>query len=272
MDGRACALVLLALTLGSGGCVTTTEKKVFFRTEGEAPPVTTAPKDEPKKPAPPGVVIAFAAMKEREADAVKSDPEAQARLRDEARRGYQDVLKHEPNNHEAIRGLARIYTRMADFDRAREVYTKALAKSPRDPELWHDLGMMYNRKKDWGEGIRCFQKGLEADPENQRCLKALGFTLARLGQAEQSVQYLTRAMGSVAVANYNVALMLLHLGEQELAAQRPALEEVARQHLRAAMQADPNYEPAREALAALQGTPGSPARGAAAIQFANPAQ
>ena len=114
-----------------------------------------------------------------------------------------------PDNIDACLGLARVYTRIGDFERANETYVKALAKHPRDLAIWHDLGMMHNRRKDWTEAARCFRKALEIDPENQRCLKALGFTLARAGQVEQSVGYLTRAMGSAAAAHYNVAMMLL---------------------------------------------------------------
>ncbi len=246
MDGRMSALLLIGLTLAASGCITTTEKKVTVRTDNEAPPELPVAKDEPKKPVPPRLLLAFADMKEKEADASKDNPEVQAKLRDEGRRAYQELLKTEPENIEALCGLARMYTRMGDYERAQDTYQKALARHPRDVRLWHGLAMMHNRKKEWAEGIKCFSKALEVDPENQRCLRDLGFTLARTGQIEPSITCLTRAMGSAAAAHYNVALMLLHVGQQDPAGTAP-YEARARQLLQQALAANPNLEPARSA-------------------------
>lgn len=267
MDGRMSRLLLLGLLLTSGGCITTQEKKITVRSEGESPPASVAPKDEVKKPAPPRILLAVAEMKERGAETLKDNPEGQALLRDEARRGYQEILKAEPDHIEACRGLARVYTRMGDHERALETYTKAIAKHPRNVTLWYERGMMLDRCKDWAAGAQCFRKGLEVDPENQQCLKALGFTLARAGQLTESVTYLTRAMGSAAAAHCNVALMLLHVSEQEPAAQRAAREELAREHLRLALQDNPNYERARELLASLEPLAAAPTRGTVELGF-----
>ena len=272
MDGRMSRVMLLGLLLASSGCVTTQEKQVTVRTDGELPSLTPAPKVDPTKPVPARVVLAIAETKEREADAVKDNAEGQARLRDAARRGYQEILKTEPNHLEAYRGLARVYARMGDYERAQETYQKALARHPRDMTLWYDMGMMHDRRKDWAEGAKCFRKALEIDPENQRCLKALGFTLARAGQIDQSVTYLTRAMGSSSAAHCNVALMLLHLSEQEQGDARTQREALAREHLRVALQENPGYDRARELLASMETPPGAPVRGTVEIQFAEPGQ
>jgi Tfp pilus assembly protein PilF len=268
MDGRMSRLLLLGLVLTAGGCVTTQEKKVTVRREDEPPPTPVAIKDEPKKTPPPRILMAFAEMKERGAEALKDDPEGQARLRDQARQGYQEVLKAEPDHVDASRGLARIYVILGDHERAHEVYGKALAKHPRNVTLWYEQGMMHDRQKNWAAGAECFRKALEVDPENQQCLKAMGFTLARAGQLAESIPYLTRAMGSAAAAHCNVALMVLHMSEREPAEQRAPREELARQHLRQALQADPNYERARELLASLEPQTAAPTRGAVELGFA----
>lgn len=279
MDGRMSVCALLGVALFCSGCVTTTEQRVTYPNPGEMPPAS-ARKDEAKQPPPPRLLTAVAELKENDAEQIKDQPEKQARLRDDARRAYQDVLKKEPNNVIAYRGLARIYVRMGDYERAEQTFQKALARQPRDVHLWFDMGMMYNRRKAWDDGIRCFRKGLEIDPENQDCLKALGFTLARTGQFEASISCLTRAMGSAAAAHYNVARMLLHLGEQIGPAERAANEEMARRHLRLALQQNPDLERARELLASVEPAAGpvgpagmdSPARGTVQIQFADPGQ
>lgn len=263
MDGRKSAMLVLSLALGCTGCATTHEKTTSIHGPDDPTPVLTQVKEEAKQPAPARVILAMGARDEMEADAAKDRPEAQARMRDQARRAYQEVLKNEPNNIDAFRGLARVYTSMGDYDRAADTYKKALAKHPRDVNLWHDFGMMHDRKKDWAQGVHCFQKALEIDPENQRCLKAMGFTLARAGQVDQAMVYLTRAMGSAVAAHTNVAMMLMHLAGQDPgdAAARQAL---ARQHLQLALQENPNYERARDLLAAMEG---APTHGTVEIQF-----
>jgi len=263
-------LLLLGLLLTSGGCVTTQEKKVVIHRDDESSPTLVAAEDEGTKPAPPRVLFAFAEMKERDAETLRDNPEAQARLRDEARRGYQEILRTEPDQIEACRGLARIYAQMSDFERAQETYNRALAKHPRDVTLWYEQGMMHNRQKDWAAGAQCFRKALEVDPENQRCLKALGFTLARAGQLSESVSCLTRAMGSAAAAHCNVAQMLLHMSDMEPGQPHESREELARQHLRQALQADPNCERAHELLASLEPHAATPTRGSVELQFAEP--
>jgi Tfp pilus assembly protein PilF len=265
MDGRAASLFALTLAFACGGCVTSQKTTTTFAPEGQPPAV--AKRDEPKKPAPPRLKSAFAELKEREADASKGTPERQAKLRDEARQIYVDTLKADPNSLEAARGLGRVYTQMDNFERAEEVYRTALAKHPKDMTLLYDFGTMHNRRHNWAEAKACFTKALEIDPENQKCLKALGFTLARAGQTVQSVAYLTRAMGSAASAHYNVALMLLHLSEQEPAAQRPHFEEQAKQHLRLALRENPSLSSANELLASLEQAAQNGVRQAAALQF-----
>ncbi len=268
MDGRTSALLLLGLSVACCGCVTTQDPKAASQPEAQAAAAAAAPhKDEPKRPAPAGVLLAFAVLKEDEADQAKDRPDVQARIRDEARQAYQEVLRHDADNIDAVRGLGRVYVRLGEYDRALETYRRALAKRPRDVNLWYDLGMLHDRRKSWAEGATCFTKALAIDPEHRPSLKALGFTLVRTGQYDQGLAHLTRAMGSSA-AHYNLAMMLLHLGEQD-APRQADFGQAARHHLRLALQDDPNYAQARDMLARLE-APAGPTHGVAQIQFAEP--
>jgi tetratricopeptide (TPR) repeat protein len=271
MDGRTSVVVALGLLWAVSGCTTShVTKAVSLRGVDEPPPpgsVAATNTDAPKKPVPSHVLYAYAQMKEKDADAAKQDPERQAKLRDQARQVYQDLVKMEPKNLDAERGLARVYTRMGDYQRATETYQKAVAQHPKNPELWHDYAMMFNRQRQWDEAIKCLSKGLEADPENQRCLKTLGFTLARAGRVDESVPYLTRATGSKANAHYHVAQMLLHLSDLEPAPRAAAVRDQARAHLRMALHENPAFAQAADLMTHID-QPTSPIRQAATLQFA----
>jgi len=257
MDGRTSAwLLTVPVTMLCAGCVTTQAQK------NVATPVTTtttrvddAPtvkKDEgPKRKPLPATEIAFGKMKEGEADsdAAKQQPEAQARLRDEARQAYQQALKLDPNNLEAYRCLGRLYTKLNDFERAQDAYKKAMAKHPKDATLWYDLGLCHNRRKDFNESVRCFSKALDLEPENREYLKKLGFTLAWTGKVDQGLIYLTRAHGP-ALAQFQIACMFDQKND--------AVQAI--HHLRLALRENSQMQEARDLLTAIENPGAYPGR------------
>ena len=201
----------------------------------------------PKQPSA-NLLTKLAVMREGQAEKT-DDPDIKTRHYDEARRNFQEALKVDPNNLEAMQGLGRVYIKMGDFEHAVDTYQKALTKNPRHASLWVDLAMGYNRKKSYPEAIQCLTKALEIDPENRDYMKTMGFTLARAGQNDQALIYLTRAMGQ-AGAHYNIARMMIHMNQLEQ----------GRQQLSLALQANPNHEPSRQLLANLD-QPNPPAGG-----------
>ncbi|HZZ78707.1 MAG TPA: tetratricopeptide repeat protein [Gemmataceae bacterium] len=263
MDGRIkLGFFAGALALFSG-CVTSSSQNtlpnnsspnpndkggaVSFKTDNE--PWKTFPKG--KHDASAATEIAFGKMKEIEADSpqYKAHPEAQAKLRDDARKAYQKAVQTDPNNIEAQRHLGRIYVKMGDIDRAQDVYRKALAKHPKEGSLWYDFGLCHTRRaattKDFTESMRCFNKALELEPENRDYLKMLGMTLAWVGQLDAALSRLSLAQGAP-MAHYNIARILEQKDQVEL----------AKQHLRLALRGNAQLEDAREMLARLE-NPGS---------------
>jgi tetratricopeptide (TPR) repeat protein len=242
MDGRK-SLLWACCLLGCAGCINGGAQKnaappapapAAAAAPSAAPPIT-AVKDDPKSM--PRLRIAFAKYKEEEAKGLDRDPEQQFKVRDQARMLYQEALQLDAGCLEAYRGLGRVYVDLSDFDRAQETLKKAVAKFPKESIFWYELGQLHNRRKDFPQAIQCLNKALEMDPENRVYITTLGLTLARAGQTEQSVVLLARSMG-LASAHYNVGRMLMHLQRTE-----EGLE-----HVRQAMQLNPNLEGARQLL------------------------
>jgi tetratricopeptide (TPR) repeat protein len=255
MDGRTSVWLLsVSLALSSAGCVTTQSQDVA-RPDNLSSTKNTAESsprnDGPKRFAQPSTEIKIGQMKEAEADSEsgKKNPEAQARLRDEARMAYQQALKVDPGNLDAARSLGKLYTKTGDLERALDTYKKAMAKHPKDAELWYDLGLCHNRRKDFAESVRCFNEALKIDPENRAYLKTLGFTLAYRGQIDQGLTYMIRAQGA-ALAHYNIARVLVQRDQPDQ----------AQQHLRIALRENGQLEDARELLTALENPNGTSAR------------
>ena len=61
----------------------------------------------PTKATPLKLALAIGTLKERQALEADKNPEAQAKLRDEARMAYQEVLNRRPTDGAAKTGLAR---------------------------------------------------------------------------------------------------------------------------------------------------------------------
>jgi len=244
MDCRMSLLVVLVLAGNCCGCLTTKSS-----TQTPAPPsVTQTPTDAQISKAKPGplrqpkaeTIVALGVLKEREADKAPEDAELQQRLRDQARRAFQEAIKTNPKCLAAHQGLARVYLAQGDEERALETYRKATAQFPKEPSLWIDLAMCHNRKKNWDSAIQSLNKALELDPENRLGIQTLGLTLARAGRVDESVACLQK-ITAAANAHYQVARMMHHLQRRDL----------CRQHLQLALQANPNFQPAQQLLSGL---------------------
>ena len=256
MDGRmSIGFFSLALLLSASGCITWNNKKDVSpigtaSTSNFAPPgdALKAKKAElgPKRNPLPRTEIAFGELKEADADsdAAKSNPEAQARVRDEARQAYQFALKLDPNNLDAHRHLGRLYVKMGDCERAAETYKKAMAKHPKDAQLWYEMGLCHHRRRDLAESVRCFNKALELDPENRDYHKKLGFTLAWMGRLDEGLAHLTRAHGA-ALAHCNIARILIEREDRR----------GAHQHVMIALRENRDLPEAQGLLAWLEGPP-----------------
>ena len=248
MDSRMSLWLLsLPFALFCTGCINTQKNMTTPGSSGitrmDDMPKVVKKDDGPKRNPKPSTEVAIGRMKEMEADtdALKKSPEAQARMRDEARQAYQAALKLDPNNQEATHSLGRLYTKMGDCERAQDIFRKALIKTPRDGTLWYDLGLCYHRKRDFPESARCFTKALELEPENRDYMKKLGFTLAWMGQYDQGLSLLTRTQGA-ALAHYKVARVMMQKDQTEL----------ARRYLQTALRENGQLQEARELLASLE--------------------
>jgi tetratricopeptide (TPR) repeat protein len=252
MEGRtSLCLFALAFAITSSGCVSTGANKdilpigpasTAMTKMTDDPARVTKKEDGPKRKAQPATEIASGKFMEAEADtdAVKKNPEAQAQLRDNARKAYQAALQTDPNNLEASKHLAKLYVKVGDYDRAFEIYKKSMAKHPKDAGLWYDLGLCHHRRKDFNESLRCFAKAIELEPENRDYMKKLGFTLAWMGDIEKGYAYLARAQGAP-MAHCNIARILIERNQPQ----------AAREHVMAALRDNRDLPDANGLLAWL---------------------
>lgn len=162
------------------------------------------------------------------------------RILDEARQKYQAALKADPKNAQALRGLARLYTRVGDRERAVNSYRELMQNYPQDHKAAYEFALALARFEDWNGATAACQHAIGGDPENRRYKRTLGVCMAQAGNFEGGFDAMLSVMPE-AEARYTMAKLLAD-------SEKP---DAARQQLQLAAKADPNFAPAKEWLAAF---------------------
>jgi tetratricopeptide (TPR) repeat protein len=224
--------VVAAGLLAVAGC---TYPFARMRTE---PPTEARQPDEPSVKA--NTWIAFGDFRTSAAFAPESTPAQQQQFREDAKLAYLKAIEIDPNRTAAYLGLGRLQQMSGENEGAQAVYERALKVQPNEPRLWFELGMCHCRAKNWSTALEGLGKAAELDPGNRQYSTTLGFALARAGRYEESYVALARHNGEPK-AHYDLARMLCHLNQPEL----------ARQQLTLALQKDPSMAQARALAAEL---------------------
>jgi tetratricopeptide (TPR) repeat protein len=242
MDCRRLVALGVSVALSAAGCLPL--KTVQTQPAPDRPLVEITPRDESKetKRSPkPKTVVAMAKVHETGATDPKRPREERDVHFDRARRCYQEALRQDPNNLQALAGQARLWAGRQDFARAVTCYQTAVQAHPKEAALWFELGMCQARLKEWDAGITSLKTAAQLDPLNRKYAHALGFALARVGRYDEALTAF-QPVDSPAEAHYNLARMLHHVGQGEM----------CKLHLRAAISANPHLIQARELLAHLE--------------------
>jgi Tfp pilus assembly protein PilF len=256
MDGRFKRTLAGGALAALVGCTTTTPKVV----PPEAPPPAIGkntvyipePADETAKkdgPISAATKVLFANMC---VDMVAKDPNKPAADRErnlsQARQIYNEVLAAEPKNVDALMGLGEMYQVTGEQDRLSEVLNRAIKTHPTDAKVWAWVAIKQGQAKNWNAAAESYTRASNLDPDNRLYRMHLGFTLARAGRYDEGYACLAKSMRP-AEAHYNLAMMMLHNGEQDR----------AKMELEKSLQADPNFTAAAEKLSSLAaGTPLAP--------------
>jgi tetratricopeptide (TPR) repeat protein len=148
-----------------------------------------------------------------------------------ARESYQKALTRDPNNRDALLGLAAIDVRSGQLEAAEARYLKLLEADPRDnqavaglvalrgrldpvasesrlktllvsqPEsahLYFSLGNQYGNQSRWPEAQAAYFKAYSIDPENADYAFNLAVSLDQLRQKKPALEYYQRAIALAA--------------------------------------------------------------------------
>lgn len=158
----------------------------------------------------------------------------QADRLDEARRGYEQVLRVDTRNVDALLGLAVIAARQGQLDRAQHLYRQVLEADPTDvtaqaalinlrgegdaghaesrlkillasqpdsPALHFALGNVYAFQGRWSEAQQVYFKAYAVEPDNADYIFNVAVSLDHLRQNKLAAQYYRMALGAAQTRN-----------------------------------------------------------------------
>lgn len=160
----------------------------------------------------------------------------------DAMENYEKALKISPTNGPALASVARLHDRQNNHAQAVEYYQKAIAATPNDAQLYSDLGMLYSRTGQADEACKKLEQAIAIRPNESKYHSNLASVQLDSGKSDKALETLQK-VNNPAAANYNMALLLV---------QRNQIQG-AQQHLAAALQQDPNMQPARDLMTKLGG-------------------
>lgn len=186
--------------------------------------------DEPS----PSLTLAWSKLKEDE-----------GRLT-EARSGYENVLKKEPKNIDALLGVARMDEKAQRLVPAEEGYKRALELQPKSPYVLGEVGKFYALQQRWEKAIPLLQEAQRLEPHEKSHHFTLAMALTKADRIDEALPHFTEAVGEAA-AHYNIGRMLVESGKTTAAEQQFVL----------ALAKDPNLQDAQYFLEEIRNTPPS---------------
>jgi len=104
------------------------------------------------------------------------------------------VIALQPNNDEAHRLLAQLYTDSGNLDQAIPEFQAAIELRPGSWENYHALGLAYFNKSRYQEAIAAFTRETELRPDNAAPFQALGTSYHALGDVDRALANYQRAL------------------------------------------------------------------------------
>ncbi len=145
----------------------------------------------------------------------------QANRLDEARSGYEQVLRGDPRNADALLGLAVVAARQGQSVRAQHFYLQVLEADPANVTAQAAL-INLRGQSDSGQSESRLKTLLASQPESPGLFFALGNVYARQGRWSEAQQAYFQAYAlepDNADTLFNIAVSLDHLRQNKLAAQ-----------------------------------------------------
>jgi len=142
----------------------------------------------------------------------------------DSEKAYNEALKADPDNEDALTGLAVMYADLGDNDRAIEKLKAATDKAPNERTLGA-LADAYERARDFKNAAEVLKRALALAPDSGRLQLALANNLMQAGQLDEALKiYQALADDDPHDSELRLRLAEIYRSQHELAKAREALD------------------------------------------------
>jgi tetratricopeptide (TPR) repeat protein len=175
---------------------------------------------------PPGIdssTYTVTALKPTEAEAVLADVHLHSRdYQERAMAEFQDILKADPTNPAACRGLGFAYLQQRDFHQAADYFKRASQLNSQDPRVHYYIALLmfreqgFGEKTDMAEMTRELETSLTLDPTFADSYSLLAFAQTTSGDNTKAIATMLKAVDlSPRNTDYRFNLANLYLSNRQ---------------------------------------------------------
>jgi tetratricopeptide (TPR) repeat protein len=163
---------------------------------------------------------------------------------EEARAGYELFLARVPGVYEAQINLGATYVSLGRLSEARAVFERLLSEKPDDTMALVNLANSYTKEGKLEESLALLERALETDSNSYLARVNMGIVLEGLSRTDEAItQYQTLLITRQETPDLYVRLASCYMRKGDI--------ERTRENLQKALVLDPDFAPARSALASL---------------------
>jgi tetratricopeptide (TPR) repeat protein len=121
-------------------------------------------------------------------DLVSAEVSVRARAWDAAEMQAREILKHQPDNAQALFYLGVALAAIGKHDEAAQYLARAVEADPANYDAWYNLGNVSFEEGRYEEAITQLRRSLEISPDNHPVLYRLGLALEKTGKIEEAIE------------------------------------------------------------------------------------
>ena len=112
----------------------------------------------------------------------------------EAHSIYEEVLKADSENVDALRLLGVLHIRSEQYDQAIALFRQAVRLAPDFWKAWINLGTALSERQSFDDAEKAYLKALQIKPRSLHTFERLGANSMKAGRLEQSISWLEKAL------------------------------------------------------------------------------
>lgn len=137
-------------------------------------------------------------------------------LLNNAQEQYEDIIKFEPNNFQALHLLGVIFFQKKKYLKSIKLINKSININPYNFSAYNNLGNVYRELREYSEAIRNYNKAIQINPNYAGCLYNIAKTYSKTSNNKLAMNFYEKTINTdpnFFDAYYDYAELLENLGK-----------------------------------------------------------